>query len=172
MSIHGLLQQPASYPSNFITLPFTIPSPPSYGAQVFKCAKRSVTSTGGVPTMTAGQGLEDTIFDFSPININLSRVVVTLEFDDAVDYSGDDPFGMVCWEYGATANQIIITTYNAGAADVVGWSVNLIAFPLEGSTALLSYVNDNNQNTRFSVANGTPAAPIPTAKWTFNPPVG
>jgi hypothetical protein len=172
MSIHGLLQEPASYPSNFITLPFTIPPPPSYGSQIFKSSRRSVTSTGGVPTMTAGQALQDTIFDFSPININLSRVVVTLHLDDATDYLGVDPFGMVCWEYGATSSEIIITTFNTGAADITDWSVELIAFPLSGSTALLSYVNDTNQNTRFSVANGAVAAPTPAVKWTFNPPVG
>jgi hypothetical protein len=64
MSIHGLLQEPASYPADFITLPFTIPPPPSFGSQVFKSSRRSITSTGGVPTMTAGQALQDTIFDF------------------------------------------------------------------------------------------------------------
>lgn len=172
MSIHGLLQQPASYPSNFITLPFTIPTPPSYGAQIFKSSKRSVTSTGGVPTMIAGVDLQDTIFDFSPININLSRVVVTIHLDDNIDYTNIDPFGMVCWEYGSTSSKIIITTYNSGAVDITGWSVELIAFPLSGSTALLSYVNDTNQNARFSVANGTASAPQPTPIWTFNPPVG
>ena len=172
MSIHGLLQEPASYPENFITLPFTIPPPPSYGEQIFKSAYRSVTSTGGVPTMTAGAALQDTIFDFSPININLSRVTVTLHLDDNASYLGADPFGMVCWEYGPTANQIIITTYNTGAADITDWGVDLVAFPLQGSTALLSYVNQDNQNNRFSIANGTPIAPQPVAKWTYNPPVG
>jgi hypothetical protein len=172
MSIHGLLQEPASYPSNFITLPFTIPPPPSYGSQVFQSAFRFTTSTGGAPTMTAGAALQDTIFDFSPININLSRVVITLALDSNTDYLGVAPFGLVCWEYGATANQIIITTFNTGAADITDWGVELVAFPLEGSTALLSYVNDNTQNTRFSVANGAVAAPTPAVKWTFNPPVG
>jgi len=172
MSIHGLLQEPASYPSNFITLPFTIPPPPSYGSQVFKSSRRSVTSTGGVPTMTAGANLQDTIFDFSPININLSRVVVTLHLDDNTDYTGVNPFGMVCWEYGATSSQIIVTTFNTSAVNITDWSVELIAFPLQGSTALLSYVNQDSQNNRFSIANGTPVAPQPVAKWTFNPPVG
>jgi hypothetical protein len=172
MSIHGLLQEPASYPSNFITLPFTIPPPPSYGSQIFKSSKRSVTSTGGVPTMTAGQDLQDTIFDFGDININLSRIVITIQVDPAVDYLGYAPFGMVCWEYGASSNLVIVTTYNAGLVNVTNWTVELIAFPLSGSTALLSYVNDTNQNARFSVANGTASAPQPTAIWTFNPPVG
>jgi hypothetical protein len=122
--------------------------------------------------MTAGQALQDTVFDFSPININLSRVIITLHLDDATDYLGDAPFGMVCWEYGATSSQIIITTFNTGLIDITDWSVELIAFPLSGSTALLSYVNDTNQNTRFSVANGAVAAPTPAVKWTFNPPVG
>jgi len=172
MSIHGLLQEPASYPSNFITLPFTIPPPPEYGSQIFKSSRRSVTSTGGVPTMLAGQDLQDTIFDFSPININLSRVVVTLHLDDNTDYLGVDPFGMVCWEYGDTSTEIKITTFNTSAVNITDWSVELIAFPLQGSTALLSYVNDNNQNNRFSVANGPPTAPTPTVKWAVNPPVG
>jgi hypothetical protein len=172
MSIHGLLQEPASYPSNFITLPFTIPPPPDYGSQIFKSSRRSVTSTGGVPTMLAGQDLQDTIFDFSPININLSRVVVTLHLDDNTDYLGVDPFGMVCWEYGDTSTEIKITTFNTGAVNITDWSVELIAFPLSGSTALLSYINDNNLNTRFSVANGAVTAPTPAVKWTFNPPVG
>jgi hypothetical protein len=172
MSIHGLLEKPASYPSDFITLPFTIPPAPSYGQQTYQSATRTVTSTGGVPTMTAGQPLQDTVFDFSPININLSRVVVTLVLDDNTNYLNVAPFGMVCWEYGATSSQIIITTYNTGAADITDWAVDLVAFPLTGSTALLSYVNDNTQNTRFSVANGAAAVPIPTTKWTYNPPVG
>lgn len=172
MSIHGLLLEPASYPSDFITLPFTIPPPPSYGSQVYQSATRNVTSTGGVPTMTAGAALQDTIFDFSPININLSRVTVTLHLDDNVNYLGVQPFGMVCWEYGATSSQIIVTTYNTGAANITNWGVDLVAFPLQGSTALLSYVNDTNQNARFSVANGVPISPTPTSKWTFNPPVG
>jgi len=172
MSIHGLLQEPASYPSNFITLPFTIPTLPTFGSETFKSSKRSVTSTGGVPTMLAGQGLQDTIFDFSPINIYLSRVVVTLHLDDAYDYLGVDPFGMVCWEYGATVNQIKVTTYNSGVQNITDWSVELIAFPLPDFTALLGYYNDTNQNTRQSEVSGPPASPQPTIKWTFAPPVG
>jgi hypothetical protein len=99
-------------------------------------------------------------------------VVVTLHLDDAYDYLGVDPFGMVCWEYGATVNQIKVTTYNSGVQNITDWSVELIAFPFPDFTALLGYYNDTNQNTRQSEVSGPPASPQPTVKWSFVAPVG
>jgi len=129
MSIQGLLQKPPSYPFDFITLPFAIPTPPAYGQNSFKCETRSVTSTGGVPTMTAGQNLEDTFFEFLDIDFGIGQFenpVFTISLDDAVNYINYPPFGMVCWEYVSTSNfQIKITTYNAGGVNITNWKLNV-----------------------------------------------
>jgi hypothetical protein len=79
--------------------------------------------------MTAGQNLEDTVFEFLDIDFGFGEFenpVFTIHLDDAPSYVGFPPFGMVCWEYVGTSNfQIKITTYNSGGVDITGWSLNV-----------------------------------------------
>jgi hypothetical protein len=68
-----------------------------------------------------------------------------------------------------TANVWLCYT-NINAIDIRFWVCQGVG--TYGYTALLSYINGTNQNTRYSSINGTPNAPTPTVKWTYNPPVG
>jgi hypothetical protein len=169
MSIHGLLQEPASYPSNFITLPFTIPpTSQNYGQQTFQAIVRTVTASGGVPTMTAGDDFEQTEFDLG-INVMLSNITVTLHLDDAVNYNNVSGFGMIAWDYSSITSRIFIQTYNFGAASITNWRIEVIAFPItQGGLWPLSRATD--QNTSQSLFLGTPISPTPTAAWNYQQP--
>jgi len=172
MSIDGLYFEPVSYPINFITLPFVPPALPPYGEQLFKSAIRTLTASGGNPVMTAGQYLQKTIFEFLDINTSLSHIVVTLHLNDAFNYDNVAPFGMVCWDYGSTANRISVTTYNSGAANITNWGINIVAYPLP-QIGLWSFGNANSKNTRQSVILGTPILPNPPViKLDYLAPVG
>jgi len=170
MSIHGLLQEPASYPSNFITLPFTIPpSSENYGQQAFQAISRSVTASGGVPTMTAGDDFQETEFDLG-VNVYLSNITVTLHLNDAVNYNNVAGFGMIAWDYGTTTSRIIIQTYNFSAGSITNWKIEVIAFPIiQGG--LWSTYKATDQNTSQSLFLGTPISPDPPVqKWVYSNP--
>ena len=172
MSIDGLYYKPCSYPKDFITLPFTPPALPPYGGQIYKCERRNLTASGGVPVMTAGQYLQKTVFEFLDINLSLSHINITLHLDDAVNYNNVAPFGMVCCDYGTTVNRITVTTFNSGAVNITNWAINVMAFPLP-QTGLWSFANANTKNTRQSVIFGTPALPNPPLiKFDYLAPVG
>jgi hypothetical protein len=172
MSNYGLYYQPVSYPKDFITLPFVPPSAPYYDVQNFKCERRTLTASGGVPVMTAGQTLQKTVFEFLDINLTLSNILITLHLDDAVNYDNVAPFGMVCWDYGTTVNRISITTYNFGVANITNWAIDVIAFPLSQPT-IWPYGDSVPQNTRQSAIFGTPLLPNPPlVKFDYLAPVG
>lgn len=172
MSNYGLYYQPVSYPKDFITLPFVPPALPPYGSQIYKCERRTLTASGGVPVMTAGQYLQKTVFEFLDINLSLSHLVITLHLDDAVNYNNVAPFGMVCWDYGTTVNRITVTTFNSGAVNITNWAIDVMAFPLP-QTGLWSFANANSKNTRQSVIFGTPVSPNPPLiKFDYLAPVG
>ena len=170
MSIHGLLQEPASYPSNFITLPFTIPpSSENYGQQAFQAIVRSVTASGGVPTMIANDDFQLTEFDLG-VNVYLSNITVTLHLDNAINYNNVAGFGMISWDYGSTSTRIIIATYNFSASSITNWKIEVIAFPIiQGG--LWSTYKATDQNTSQSLFLGTPISPDPPVqKWVYNDP--
>ena len=177
MSIHGLLQEPASYPSNFITLPFTIPpSSENYGQQAFQAIVRTVTASGGVPTMIANDDFQETEFDLGNntpeggINVYLSNITVTLHLDDAVNYNNVAGFGMIAWNYGSTTSRIIIQTYNFGAASITNWRIEVIAFPIIQGGLWPTY-KATDQNTSQSLFLGTPISPDPPVqKWVYSNP--
>jgi hypothetical protein len=166
MSIHGLLQQPASYPSNFITLPFTIPpSSENFGAQSYTSIARFLDADGFAVGMVAGTTLQQTEFDLG-INVYLSQLTVTLHLEDGTNYNNVPAFGMVGWDYGTTSSRIIIFTYNSGILDITDWSIEVITFPIIQGGLWPTY-KATDQNTSQSLFLGTPITPSPpVAKWT------
>lgn len=82
----------------------------------------------------------------------------------APSFQGTTPTGFGCGG-GGSASQ------GGDSRDTIGNDgLVLIYFTFPSVTSLLSYVNDTNQNTRLSAANGTPVSPQPVAKWNFSPP--
>lgn len=171
MSIHGLLQEPASYPSNFITLPFTIqPSSQNYGQQSFQAIVRTLDKDGNVPVMTANTDFEVRQFDLG-INVMLSNITVTIHLDDSVDYDNVQGFGMIAWDYSAITDRIVIQTFNFSAVNITNWRIEVIAFPIVQG-GLWPVVRATDQNTSESLFMGTEITgvqPVPAWIETYPP---
>ena len=120
MSVRQLLAQPApivELPYNI--LPFKVPQ--NYGVQTY-LAQLSVAVT-----LPAGQLEIDRTLTFAGQNFNNRQVLLTLTPDPAVDYTGVLAFGIDSWGVGNTNDEIVITFFNSGGANV-DTQVNIMVF--------------------------------------------
>lgn len=142
---------------------YPLPNLPPYFEGIFSATGLAIQST-----------VQQVIVDNLPTTAELAELGITIPVIVFSLANNSGFLGMISGyndvDFDAGTANVWLCYTNINAIDIRFWVCQ--ASPIYGYTALLSYINGTNQNTRLSVTNGTPTAPIPTLKWTYNPPVG
>ena len=120
MSIKPLLTQPApTVELPYTILPFKVPQ--NYGVQTYLA---NFSATVALP---ANDPDIVRTLTFAGQNFNNRQVLITLSPDDAVDYTGVQPFGLDSWGVGGANDIIELTFFNLGGAPIDTF-VNILVF--------------------------------------------